>query len=523
MAVVVLWFAPGAWEATAEQETLLATCDAGEPHARSVALGAHIGTPSPTSPHGAPWDPAKIDEFASMVGRQPSVVMWYQDWATPGVKEFNGAMMDEVLERGAMPVVTWEPADWTMGANQPNYTLQTIIRGDHDEYVRQWAREAAAWRKPFYLRFAHEMNGNWYPWSPLANGNGGPNEYVAAWRHVHAIFREEGATNVRWVWNPDRSFPDRPSYASLYPGDEYVDWVAIDAYNWGTLQQWSQWRTFPQLFKVSYTEMEALTDKPMMVGETASAESGGNKGAWIRQTFLTDIPTRYPQVRAVIWYHRDNRISSQADWRVDSSEDSLKAFQEVAASPLYQGRLPPSGQLELDTDIVSGPSKFTNSSFATFDLFSSQQPSKFECSLDEANFSSCTSPNDYTDLSQGAHSFQVRAIDAAGNPDATPAACTWTVDTVKPTGRITINGGLTHTSSRTVRLGLYATDPFSGSGVAQMRVKNAGSVWSAWQQYTTKKSWRLSSGTGKKMVFVEYKDRARNVSETSKDTIRYQQ
>src|SRR5215218_454247 len=223
--LVLLWSATDTRGVTAEQsaeeDPRSVPHEARKPHPRSIALGAFIDR--------APENPAKIDEFASMVGRQPSVVMWYQDWATPGVKEFNGAMMDEVLERGAMPVVTWEPADWTMGANQPNYTLQTIIRGDHDEYVRQWAREAAAWRKPFYLRFAHEMNGNWYPWSPLANGNGGPNEYVAAWRHVHAIFREEGATNVRWVWNPDRSFPDRPSYASLYPGDEYVDWVAIDA------------------------------------------------------------------------------------------------------------------------------------------------------------------------------------------------------------------------------------------------------------------------------------------------------
>jgi hypothetical protein len=340
VALVLFALISDGWGAKAgqsgEQDPRGVPCDAGQPQARSVALGAYI--------YGAPKDLAKIDEFASMVGRQPSVVMWYQDWATPGVKEFDAARMDAVGARGAMPMVTWEPANWTLGADQPNYALATIVRGDHDPHIRQWARDAAAWGEPLYLRFAHEMNGDWYPWSPLANGNGGPKEYVAAWRHVHEIFEEEGATNVRWVWNPDitdsdRPSPRRPSYASLYPGDEYVDWVAIDAYNWGTSQRWSQWRTFPQLFEVSYTEMEALTDKPMMVGETASAESGGDKGAWIRRTFLTDIPTKYPRVRAVIWYHRNNEAASDADWRVNSSDGSLGAFREVAASSLYQGRL----------------------------------------------------------------------------------------------------------------------------------------------------------------------------------------
>jgi hypothetical protein len=51
-------------------------------------------------------------------------------------------------------MITWEPGDWTQGADQPQYALKTIIAGDHDEHVRQRAREAA-WGELFYLRFAH--------------------------------------------------------------------------------------------------------------------------------------------------------------------------------------------------------------------------------------------------------------------------------------------------------------------------------------------------------------------------------
>jgi hypothetical protein len=328
--LVLWWSAPDPRGVTAEQgadqDLRSVPYESREPH--PIALGAYID--------GAPEDPAKIDEFANMVGKQPSVVMWYQDWATPGAKEFDRARMDEVVARGAMPIVTWEPADYTRGVDQPQYALETIIRGDHDAYVRSWAREAAAWGKPFYLRFAHEMNGTWYPWSAGVNGNTAA-EYVAAWRRVHAIFEEEGATNVRWVWNPDVADPSLPSYASLYPGDEYVDWVAIDAYNWGTSQpSGGIWQTFPEIFDDSHEQMDALTNKPMMVGETASAESGGDKAAWIQQTFLTDIPSSYPQVRTVIWFHSNK----EADWRVNSSAASLEAYREVVASPLYQGRLP---------------------------------------------------------------------------------------------------------------------------------------------------------------------------------------
>ena len=79
-----------------------------------------------------------------------------------------------------------------------------------------------------------------------------------------------------------------------------------------------------------------------------------------------------------------------------------------------------------DTTIDSGPEASVNSPVATFE-FSATEPATFECSLDGAAFSKCTSPHAYTDLSDGTHTFRVRAIDDAGNSDATPAERTWTV------------------------------------------------------------------------------------------------
>lgn len=270
-----------------------------------------------------------------MVGTPPKIVMWYQDWAHDSVKEFDPVKMNAVVSRGAMPMVTWEPWDHAGDASQSDFSLKTITAGKHDAYIREWAREAAAWGRPMYLRFAHEMNGDWYPWCPGANGNSEP-EYVAAWRHVRDMFRREGATNIRWVWSPNVVYPGSTPIEELYPGDKYVDWMGLDGYNWGTTRPWSSWNTLAEVFGPSYDTLASITSKPIMIAETASAEMGGEKATWIKNGMLEDVPSRLPRVRAVIWFQE----GKEADWRVDSSAGSLAAYREAAAAPVYGGRLP---------------------------------------------------------------------------------------------------------------------------------------------------------------------------------------
>jgi large repetitive protein len=77
--------------------------------------------------------------------------------------------------------------------------------------------------------------------------------------------------------------------------------------------------------------------------------------------------------------------------------------------------------------IVSGPADPTSAADASFDFASSESGSSFECALDGAPFAPCTSPASYSSLALGPHQLEVRAIDAAGNVDATPAIYTWTV------------------------------------------------------------------------------------------------
>jgi beta-mannanase len=282
---------------------------------------------------GQPWEVGNLDSFVATTGRNAGFYSTYQDWAH---RPWYNSDLEQIANRGASHMITWEPRDYTGGMSQPAYSLQAIAAGAHDAFIREWARGAAAWGRPFYLRFMHEMNGDWYPWGRGVNGNT-PADSIAAWRHVHDVVVSEGATNVRWVWSPNVMYGSNYPFADMYPGDAYVDWVALDGYNWGGVRSWMGWQDLTSIFGPSYDLLTQIApSKPVMIAETASTELSGDKAAWIRQAFFEQLPTRFPRVSAVIWFS----LSSETDWRIDSSAASLNAFLQVLNHPSFQGRLP---------------------------------------------------------------------------------------------------------------------------------------------------------------------------------------
>jgi hypothetical protein len=290
-----------------------------------VALGAAIIGLGPI--------PESIDAYNSMVypqgnGRVAAVSL-FQNWEKDN--EFPAADMAGIASRGAVPFLSWGSCE--QGQSNPNCTDAAVAAGSYDTYVHQFAKTAAAYGKPFYLRFDHEMNGNWYPWAPGTNGNSNA-DFIAMWQHVHNIFVQEGASNIRWVWCPN-TVPGGADFTGMYPGDAYVDYACLDGYNWGPVHP-SGWHSFRDEMAQSYAMITAITNKPIIIGETASSEVGGDKAAWIAQAFNVDIPQDFTRIVAVLWFDADK----EADWRINSSPASLGAFQLVAAMPFYQGTLP---------------------------------------------------------------------------------------------------------------------------------------------------------------------------------------
>lgn len=275
---------------------------------------------------GAPATMAFIKKFEKEAGRKPAMIMWYQDWA----QSFPRSACDNARLYGAVPQIVWEPWYW---GEMERIKLDNITNGEWDEYIRSWAKDIKAYGYPVFLRVGHEFNIEGYPWGVINNGKD-PKKYIAAYRRVVDIFKKEGTKNVKWIWCfMNFSFPDEPwnDYEAAYPGDDYVDWIGIDGYNWGTTQSWSDWQTFKFLFRDQARRMMKLhPTKPIMVAEFGCAEKGGDKAAWIK-SMPFDLKSSMKNIKSINWFD----IRKETDWRITSSEKSLAAFKAIMKDPFF--------------------------------------------------------------------------------------------------------------------------------------------------------------------------------------------
>jgi hypothetical protein len=291
---------------------------------------------------GAPFDWSVVEDFEAGAGKGISLLEWSTPFescsggnCTP--EPFPQTYFQKVRDHGAIPFFSWGSQTAPVVNPDPSYELHDIADGQHDAYIREWAKAAAAWGHPFFLRFDWEMNGNWFNWGWGYNNNT-PADFVAAWQHVHTIFDQEGATNATWVWCPfvnPNSSPNIADPGLFYPGGGYVDWTCIDGYNWGTNNKPPRnWHTFEWWFGKTYDRVrEIAPDKPMVVGEVASSEYGGSKAQWLEEMFTT-LPTRFPGLRALVYF---NVVDGEHDWPIETSEASEKAFAAGIADPRYRG------------------------------------------------------------------------------------------------------------------------------------------------------------------------------------------
>jgi hypothetical protein len=268
-------------------------------------------------------DLTQVEEFELGAAAHTGIVMWYVDWAHSNIRL---SQLREVAAMGSTPEITWEPWDATGRARvpQPRYSLQSIVAGRHDAYIRSVALLLKKFGKPVWLRFAQEMNGSSYPWGRSATGGfPTPQTHIAAWRHIHDIFSAVGATNVRWVWSP--LVGSDPS--NEYPGSSYVDIVGLSGFNGGSRLPWGGWRSFASIFNTSIERLHRIApDKPMQISETSSSEFGGRKAEWIRGMF--GQLERRPYITSLVWFD----APKQSDWPIESSSAAMAAFKASLAA-----------------------------------------------------------------------------------------------------------------------------------------------------------------------------------------------
>jgi beta-mannanase len=293
----------------------------------------------------------EVNVAAISANESPSIVSTYKDWKS----SFSSSEVQAVYAAGAQPMITWEPWDASAGvANQPSYKLSTIYSGQHDAYINSWitAIKAESTPKPILFRFAHEMNGNWYPWGSGVNGNVAgtydstnhyaTGDYAKAWRYIHNKFTAAGvdSSKVQWIFSTNNTSSNGEELWNYWPGAQYVDYNGVSGFNWGTKGGPMTWQQPWDVFGGSLWHLNNDADikgKPIIVTETASAptEGANTQSKWINDlvNWLGTDPSNANVVGFV--YFDQQKIEeggNTIDWRFSSTTDGSKAMKDALAA-----------------------------------------------------------------------------------------------------------------------------------------------------------------------------------------------
>lgn len=209
---------------------------------------------------GVAVSPFELEEWSGATGINPDFCMIFESWAQ---QRALTDVCNRALAFGHRTIaVTWEP--WTpttdaSGETQPEWAAETILAGDHDDYIDAVARSLRDSRLNVYLRFAHEANGGWYPWSADPAG------YVAAWKYVRYRMRSmRAAWNVKMVWSPNydlwRTCPADwlTRLLPYWPGRLAVDHMGTTMIDFGAERDYTVDR-FAARFDLAYQLFERRT------------------------------------------------------------------------------------------------------------------------------------------------------------------------------------------------------------------------------------------------------------------------
>jgi endoglucanase len=281
------------------------------PPASGGSPGALFGAYVQGSDSGAAAQMTAVESRERDIGRRLAIDHHFYPWD----KEFPTAREEADLQAGRIPMISW------------NGTLNLgIDLGLQDDLIKTRAAAVKALGAKVMIRWMWEMDGR-----KKAQDSGHPALYVAAWRHIHDVFAAEGATNVQWVWCPNATaFADERNAPAFYPGDEYVDWICSDGYNWAPGRTNDKWRSFASIYGAFY-DWGMAHGKPLMVGEFGAQERNpGDKAAWLTEA-RDALKTKFPGIKAVIYFD----ANKDYDWRVTSSPETLGAFRDMANDPWF--------------------------------------------------------------------------------------------------------------------------------------------------------------------------------------------
>jgi hypothetical protein len=317
-----------------------------------ILFGATAATRGGQSPQQA------VLALEAQIGRPLAGVRVFVNWDSPFPDAYTTWLRDTghtVFLSVKSRRVNGQVVLWRDIVNaQPGSSLYNQIVG--------WATKIKAFGAPMGFIFNHE------PEAAASDSMGTAQEFINAWRRVITILREQGVTNAQYIWTmTDYAFwrTDGARAELWYPGDDYVDAIASDSYNWYNCRPGinTAWHTLEWIATYMRDFGAAHPDEQLMLMEWASHDptaTPGRKATWINEAQALFKQPGWEQFTTVLYYHNSHKPT--CTFWVDSSASSLAAFKTMANDPFY-GRTEAGGGTP-DTSPPTAPGKPTGQSNA---------------------------------------------------------------------------------------------------------------------------------------------------------------
>jgi hypothetical protein len=313
---------PGSPAPSATRTPGSAPYDAGvfTPAPGTIFFGAYVD-PSGLA-HG--FDPGDVANFEAQIGRTLTLHQEYLSFTA----DFTGNLMTDDFVHYRVPIVSWNC----------QFTDEEIASGAEDSTIMQAAESARSFSGPMFIRYMWDPNLPATEFSRSSCWNRGqgdypgnvfsPSLYVAAWQRIYQIFQTAGAKNVIWLWTVSAD-PGAASPGPYYPGNTYVDWVGMDAYD---LNSGSVASTYSSMYSTL-----ASYNQPIMISETGAASA-------IQPAFFSSVAStlqqQFPLVKGWVYYDALNYNGADtADWRIVTS--AWPSFITLANSSYLSGTYVP--------------------------------------------------------------------------------------------------------------------------------------------------------------------------------------
>ena len=299
----------------------------------------------------------RLKAYTNAVGKSVSWVYFSSEWGRS--RRFPSDTCNWIRAEGAVPYIRLMlRTHFVVNTAEKLFTGERILAGDFDADLRNWARGAKAYAQPIIVEYGTECNGYWFPWNgrwlrdsgtgandPVAQRSG-PARFVAIYRHIISLMREEGANNITWVFHI--SSVDDPQeewnrFEHYYPGDDYIDWIGLTVYGAQSPLDTGVY-AFRQQFTPAYNRVQAMApSKPVILAEfgCSSGAPGTSQAAWTEGALQDMLAGRWPNVIGFSWWNssfaNDDNPAHDTILRVEQSPALQRVMRRILSDPRVLG------------------------------------------------------------------------------------------------------------------------------------------------------------------------------------------